>query len=261
MTKPWRALAISAHPDDIEFGSAGTLARWVDEGAEVTYCIATDGTAGTQDRELMGKKLHDIRLAESEAAAAVVGAKEIVWLNYPDGYVEYTLDLRRDIARVFRKYRPHRLVVLDPTPIVDERFINHPDHRAVGQASLDVSMTAGTTPGIFPELLAEGLDPWRGLIELWIASPAPGSVVVDISDTIERKIEALMAHESQVGANSDTIAEWVRTWTAQAGKPAGFAHAESFTVLRQGPGFHAGEQETMDWVETPPPLDLRSSPS
>lgn len=261
MTEPWRALVISAHPDDIEFGSAGTLAKWVDEGAEVTYCIATDGTAGTQDRDLMGKELHDIRLAESESAAAVVGAKEIVWLNYRDGYVEYSLDLRRDIARVFRSYKPHRFVVMDPTPVVDERFINHPDHRAVGQACLDVSMTAGTTPGIFPELLAEGLDPWRGLVEVWIASPALGSVIVDISDTIDRKIDALLAHESQVGTDAETIVEWVRRRTADVGKLAGYSHAESFTVLRQGPGFHAGEQEPMEWVEAPAPMDPRSAPS
>lgn len=258
-SRPWRALVVSAHPDDIEFGSAGTVAKWADEGAEVTFCITTDGTAGTQDQDLMGRKLHDVRVAESEEAARVLGVKEVAWLGYRDGYVEYTLDLRRDIARVFRKYRPHRFVVMDPTPTIDDRFINHPDHRAVGQASLDVSMTAGTTPGIFPELLDEGLEPWRGLRELWIAGPATGPVVVDISSTVERKIEALMCHKSQVGENADQIAEWVRTWTAQAGEPHGFGYAETFRMINQGPGFHAGEQDDVDFPTAEAPLDPRSA--
>ncbi len=262
MTKqPWRALVISAHPDDIEFSCAGTVAKWTDEGAEVTYCIATDGTAGTQDRDLMGKKLHDIRVTESEAAASVVGVTEIVWLNHRDGYVEYNLDLRRDIARVFRRYKPHRFVVLDPTPVVDDRFINHPDHRAVGQASLDVSMTAGTTPGIFPELLSEGLDPWRGLRELWITGPAGGPVVVDITSTIDRKIEALTCHRSQIGDDTAAVGEWVRGWCAELGAPHGYAYAESFRVVSQGPGFHAGEQDDVDLPAAEAPLDPRSSPT
>jgi LmbE family N-acetylglucosaminyl deacetylase len=255
----WRALVVSAHPDDIEFSCAGTVARWTDEGAEVTYCIATDGTAGTQDRDLMGKKLHDIRVAESEAAAAAVGVSEIVWLNHRDGYVEYNLDLRRDIARVFRRYKPHRFVVLDPTPVIDDRFINHPDHRAVGQASLDVSMTAGTTPGIFPELLSEGLDPWRGLRELWITGPAGGPVVVDITSTIDRKIESLVCHRSQIGDDAAAVGEWVKGWCAELGEPHGYEYAESFRVISQGPGFHAGEQDEVDFPAAEAPLDPRSS--
>lgn len=257
--KPWRALVISAHPDDIEFSCAGTVAKWTDEGAEVTYCIATDGTAGTQDRDLMGKKLHDIRVAESEAAASAVGVNEIVWLNHRDGYVEYNLDLRRDIARVFRRYKPHRFVVLDPTPVIDDHFINHPDHRAVGQASLDVSMTAGTTPGIFPELLSEGLEPWRGLRELWITGPAGGPVVVDISSTIDRKIESLVCHRSQIGEDTAAVGEWVRGWCAELGESHGYDYAESFRVIFQGPGFHAGEQDDVDFPAAEAPLDPRSS--
>jgi LmbE family N-acetylglucosaminyl deacetylase len=257
---PWRALIVAAHPDDIEFGVAGTAARWADEGAEVTFCIATDGTAGTQDRDLMGRRLHDLRVAESEAAAEILGAKEIAWLGYRDGYMEYTLDLRRDVARVFRRYRPHRFVVLDPAPTIEDRFINHPDHRAVGQASLDVSMTAGTTPGIFPELLDEGLEPWRGLRELWIMGPAGGPVAVDISATLDRKVAALMCHESQVGHDSDAITGWVRERAAAAGAPHGYDFAESFRVISQGPGFHAGEQdEDIDLDSPGAPLDPRSS--
>ncbi|MEA2498822.1 MAG: hypothetical protein QOH26_1227 [Actinomycetota bacterium] len=257
---PWRALIVSAHPDDIEFGAAGTVAAWADQGAEVTFCIVTDGASGTQDRTLMGERLQEIRLEETRCAADVLGAEEVAWLGYPDGYVEYTLDLRRDIARVFRTYKPHRFMVMDPTPTIEDRFINHPDHRAVGQASLDVSMTAGTTPAHFPELLDEGLDPWRGLREVWIMGPGDGPVKTDISTTIDRKIEALMCHKSQVGERADQIASWVREWSAVAGKSAGYAHAESFRVISQGPGFHAGEQDEVDFDVAPAPVDPRSAP-
>lgn len=256
----WRALILTAHPDDMEFGSAGTLARWADMGAEITLCIATDGSTGTQDRDLIGDRLRDTRKEESQRAAAVVGIQEVTWLDYRDGYVEYTLDLRRDIARVFRRYRPHRFMVMDPTPTIENRFINHPDHRAIGQASLDVSMTAGTTPGHFPELLDEGLLPWRGLRELWIAGPAAGARVEDITDTIDRKIAALMCHSSQVGDNADEIASFVRTFTADLGRPHGFAHAEAFQVISEGPGFHAGEQDDVDLGDlAQAPRDFRSN--
>ena len=258
---PWRALIVTAHPDDMEFAAGGTLAKWADSGAEVTLCIATDGSTGTQDRELMGERLKEIRREEAAAAAKVIGINELVWLDYRDGYVEYTLDLRKDIARIFRKYKPHRFVVLEPAPTIEDRFINHPDHRAVGQASLDVSMTAGTTPGHFPELLDEGLEPWRGLREVWITGPGESPRVVDITDHMERKIEALSCHVSQVGENIEEIAGWVRQYSEQLGRAAGFEYAERFRVIAQGPGFHAGEQE--DGIElddiASAPTDPRSS--
>lgn len=256
----FRALVVSAHPDDIEFGCAGTVAKWADEGAEITFCIVTDGSTGTQDRALMGGGLAKARRLESERAASVLGAKEIKWLDYRDGYVEYTLDLRKDIARQFRIHRPHRYVVMDPAPTVDDRFVNHPDHRAVGQASLDVVLTAGTTPGHFPELLEEGVEPWRGLRELWIMGPGAKPVIVDISDYIDRKIEALMCHASQVGDDAERIGGFVRSFTAELGKAHGYAHAESFQVISQGPGFH--DEDVPDDMEVDlarPATDLRST--
>ena len=261
----WRALVVSAHPDDIEFGCAGTVALWTDAGAEVTYCIVTDGSTGTQDRSLIGEPLAAIRRVESEAAAKVVGVNAVEWLGYRDGYVEYSLDLRRDIARMFRKHRPHRYVVLDPTITIDDRFINHPDHRAVGSASLDVAMTAGTTPGHFPELLDEGLDPWRGLRETWIISPAGGSHVVNITETFERKLDALMCHASQVGQDRAKVAGWLREFGGEIGRPAGYDYGEAFAVIAEGPGFHADEQ--LDEIDLEPvttdraPTDPRSAPT
>lgn len=258
---PWRALVVAAHPDDAEFAAAGTLAAWADQGAEITICLVTDGSTGTQDQGQMGDPLSATRRAEAERAAKIIGARELQWLGYRDGYVEYNLDLRRDLARVFRQARPHRFLVMDPTPTIDDRFINHPDHRAVGQASLDVSMTAGTTPGIFPELLDEGFPPWRGLRELWIMGPARGPVPVDISTTLQRKIDALLCHTSQIGEDAERIVGWVREWSAKAGEMHGFAHAETFRVIREGPGFHAGEQDEVDLDLASAPLDPRSAPS
>jgi LmbE family N-acetylglucosaminyl deacetylase len=232
-----RAVVVSAHPDDIEFGCAGTVARWTSEGVEVTYCIVTDGSTGTQDPDLVGVRLAELRAEESRRAAEVVGVRDILWLGLRDGYLTHTLELRRDIARVFRATRPHRFVVMDPAPTIGD-FVNHPDHRAVGQASLDVTLTAGTTPGHFPELVDEGLEPWRGLRELWIMGPGARPEVVDISSTIDRKIAALLCHRTQVGEDADRIAGWVREATAAAGAPHGLAHAETFQVIRRGPGFH-----------------------
>jgi LmbE family N-acetylglucosaminyl deacetylase len=219
------------------------VAKWTDAGAGVTYCIVTDGSTGTQDLDLMGEGLAEIRRDETTRAAAVVGVEEIVWLGYRDGYVTYTLDLRRDLAKVFRRTRPHRYVVLDPTPTIEDRFINHPDHLAVGQASLDVTLTAGTTPGHFPELLDEGLEPWRGLRELWIMGPGARPVASDISETIDRKIDALLCHASQVGDDAEGIAARIRRYTEEAGRPHGFAHAETFQLISQGPGFHDEDLE------------------
>ncbi|MGH3118755.1 MAG: PIG-L deacetylase family protein, partial [Gaiellales bacterium] len=112
-----------------------------------------------------------------------------------------------------------------------------------GLASLDVAMTAGTTPGHFPELLEEGFEPWRGLRELWVAGPGAKPVAVDISATIDRKIEALLCHASQIGSDGQRVAQWVRQWSAEQGRPHGFEYAETFRVRSQGPGFHEGEQE------------------
>jgi LmbE family N-acetylglucosaminyl deacetylase len=245
----------------MEFGCAGSLARWVDEGAEVTVAVVTDGSTGTQDRELMGEKLAAVRREESETAAKVIGIQELVWMGLRDGYVEYTLELRRDIARLFRKYRPHRFIVMDPTPTIEDRFVNHPDHRAIGLASLDVTLSAGTTPGHFPELLEEGFEPWRGLRDLYIQGPGAKPVAVDITSTIDRKIEALRCHRSQVGENIEQIAEWVRDWCAKAGAAAGYDFAETFQVIAQGPGFHSDEQEedAGDLPQASP--DPRSAPS
>jgi LmbE family N-acetylglucosaminyl deacetylase len=213
----------------------------------------------------MGEPLAEVRRTETEAAAKILGVDKIEWLGYRDGYVEYTLDLRRDIARAFRKYRPHRYVVMDPASTIDDRFINHPDHRAIGQASLDATLTAGTTPGHFPELLEEGFEPWRGLRETWIMGPGLKPHVTDITAAMERKIDALMCHASQVGDDRETIAAWLKERWAELGRSAGYEYGESFRVIAEGPGFHAEEQEDLgdfEPVKDPrAPTDPRSAPA
>lgn len=254
----FRVLSVSAHPDDVEFGCGGTLATWADRGADVIMCIVTDGSTGTQDRGLMGEALSEVRRSEAERAAEVIGATEVVWLGYRDGYVEYSLDLRRDIARVFRGARPHRYIVMDPAPIVGG-VVNHPDHRAVALASLDVTLSAGTTPGHFPELLSEGLDPWRGLRELWLMGPGLRSRGVDITAVMDRKVKSLMCHASQVGEDSGRIEQWMRSRSAELGEPFGYDYAETFDVIARGPGFHADEvDDEVDFAD--PPVDPASAP-
>jgi len=225
-----RALVISAHPDDIEFGCAGTTCKWVDEGWDVRYVIATSGQKGVQDARQDPEAFGRIREAESRRAAEICGITDVTFLGYMDSEVVYGPALLKDLARQFRRHRPNRLVVMDPQSLPTDMFINHPDHRFVAQASLDMTLTGGTTAAIFPELLLEeGLEPWRELEETWIFGPAGGPTAVDITDTVDRKIDALEAHVSQVG-------EWdVRTFVKQrladAGRPFDFDYAETFRVL------------------------------
>ncbi len=225
-----RALVISAHPDDIEFGCAGTTCKWVDDGLDVRYVIVTSGQKGVQDARQDPEAFGRLREHESRRAAEVCGVSDVTFLKYMDSEVAYGAALLKDLARQFRRHRPHRLIVMDPQPLPTEMFVNHPDHRFVAQAALDMTLTGGTTAAIFPELvLEEGLEPWRELEETWIMGPAGGPVGVDITDTIERKLDALQAHVSQVG-------EWdVRTFMkerlAERGRAFGYEYAESFRVL------------------------------
>ena len=225
-----RALVISAHPDDIEFGCAGTTCKWVDEGWDVRYVIATSGQKGVQNARQDPEEFGRIREQESRRAAGICGITDVTFLRYMDSEVVYGPGLLKDLARQFRRHRPHRLVVMDPQQIPTEMFVNHPDHRFVGMAALDMTLTGGTTAAIFPGLvLDEALEPWQGLDETWIMGPAGGPVGVDVTDTIERKLDALQAHVSQVG-------EWdVRTFMkerlAERGKPHGYAYAETFRVV------------------------------
>ena len=225
-----RALVVAAHPDDIEFGVAGAVATWIDAGWDVRYVIVTSGQKGVLDAAADPDEFGRKREAEAREAARITGVTDVTFLGHMDSQVTYGPALLKDLARQFRIHRPHRLVGMDPQPLPTDRFVNHPDHRQVGQAALDVIVTGGTTAAIFPELLIEeGLAPWRELEEAWIFGPAGGETVVDISTTFDRKIKALEAHRSQVG--DWDVREFMAARLAERGAPHGYAYAEAFRVI------------------------------
>jgi len=230
-----RVLAIMAHPDDVDFSAAGTVARWTEAGLEVVYCIVTDGDAGGLDDGFPREKMPALRRAEQVAAAKCVGVTDVRFLGYPDGRVEATLDLRRDLARVIRQVRPDRVLCPSPERNYARIGFGHPDHRAVGSAALDAVYPDARNPFAFPELRErESLEAWT-VREVWIGGgfgPEPGHYV-DVTETFGRKLAALRAHESQTGHMTD-LDERIRTRLAlvaqQAGLPEGRL-AEGFRVL------------------------------
>lgn len=228
-----RVLVIAAHPDDVDFGSAGTVARWTGAGIGVTYCIVTDGDAGGYDESVPRAEIAPMRRKEQTAAAACVGVHDLRFLGYPDGRVEPTLALRKDLARVIRQARPDR--VLCPTPERNYARMppSHPDHRAVGSAALDAVYPDARNPFAFPELRTEeGLEAWT-VREVWMGGGPAANHYVDITETFDRKVAALRAHESQTG-HMDQLEEFLRGWLSRAaalgGLPEGHL-AESFQVI------------------------------
>ena len=220
-------LCIAAHPDDIEFTIAGSVARWTGEGRTVAFCLVTTGGAGTNEYTPSGDGLIPRRERELHDAARILGVKDVVLLGYQDGVVEPTLGLRRDLTRVIRRQRPDVVVCSDPTVRwYGNEYLNHPDHRAVASAALDAVFPSAETPGIFAELLAEGLPPHK-VKEVFVRGADPADTWIDIGGTLELKCAALKAHASQVGTG-----EWVepllREWAARDGKRAGVASAEAY---------------------------------
>jgi LmbE family N-acetylglucosaminyl deacetylase len=229
-------LVIAAHPDDVDFGSAGTIARWTDAGIDVRYCIVTDGDAGGSDPSISRPDMARLRQREQTAAAHQVGVHDLRFLGYPDGRVEATLELRKDLARVIRQVQPNRVVCPSPDRFYARIGASHPDHRAVGSAALDSVYPDARNPFAFPDLLAdEKLEPWT-VGEVWLSASPGADHYVDITGTIERKIAALQAHASQIGDPAELAAR-IRDWgtriAAAAGLPEGH-FAEAFQVLQTG---------------------------
>lgn len=227
--EPMRILVIAAHPDDIEFGAAGSVAKWVKEGAQVTYCLVTDGSAGSNDPNTDWQELIRIRQQEQCAAAEAVGVTDVRFLGYQDGTLTPSLELRRDLTRLIRQLKPHRVVVQDPTTVfVDHYYVNHPDHRAAGEAATYAVFPSACSRPIFPELLDEGLEP-HDVSELWLDLTLNPDTFVDVSDTFEQKITALLHHKSQL---DESVADMVRKWGAESGEKHGVTYAEQFKVMR-----------------------------
>lgn len=226
---PQRALFIFAHPDDIEFGTAGTAARWVQGGAEVVYLLITSGDAGIADLTLTREAAAAIREQEQRIAAGIVGVKEVIFLREPDGALVNTLELRRRLVRELRRLRPEVVVCGDPTVwFVNGTYINHPDHRAAAAAALEAVFPAAGQPHVFEELAAEGLRAHK-VRKVYVEGWGSGDTWVNTTNVIELKIAALRCHASQ-------LRDWdpepmVREWSAAAAKGKEMAYAETFRVI------------------------------
>jgi LmbE family N-acetylglucosaminyl deacetylase len=227
---------VTAHPDDVDFGSAGTVAAFTAAGLEVTYCIVTNGEAGGSDRDMSRAEMASLRQDEQRAAAATLGVTDVRFLGHPDGMVQPTIELRRDISRVIRQVRPERVITQSPERNWDFIFASHPDHLAAGEAAVCAVYPDARNPFAHPSLLeAEGLEPWS-VPELWIMGPGGPNVAiaVDTTATVDRKVAALLCHKSQI-ADPDAVSERVltgsRAMADRAGLPAG-SSAELFRVTR-----------------------------
>jgi LmbE family N-acetylglucosaminyl deacetylase len=225
-----RILGVFAHPDDSEFSCGGSAAFWADQGAHITYVIITNGAAGTNEPDANLDELIKTREAEQRAACAALGVPDVIFLGYADGTLQPTIELRRELTRIIRQLKPDRVVTGDPTAVFyGNDYINHPDHRAAAEAAIYAVFPSAVTRPIFPELLAEGYEPHQ-VKEVYISGDiAQSNVFVDISTTIDRKIEALRCHKSQLDPGDG---QWVREWAAETGKPAELQYAEAFRVMK-----------------------------
>jgi LmbE family N-acetylglucosaminyl deacetylase len=221
---------ITAHPDDVDFGAAGTVATWTAAGSHVTYCVVTDGDAGGFDERVPRREIPAIRRAEQTAAAAAVGVHDLVFLGYPDGRLVPSLDLRRDLARVIRRVRPDRVLTQSPERNWDRIFASHPDHLAAGEAALCAVYPDARNPFAFPELVAEGLAA-HTVAEVWVMGSPRADTFVDVTARFECKLAALRAHVSQETDRDGQLEVRMRGWlganAAAGGLPEGTL-AEAF---------------------------------
>ncbi len=227
-----RALVITAHPDDVDFGAAGTVANMTDAGVEVAYCLVTDGQAGGHDVTIDRLEMAATRREEQTKAAAVLGVTELVFLGHPDGAVEYSLDLRHELSRVIRQTRPNVVISQSPHINLASTYASHPDHTATGQAVFAAVYPDSRNPFAFPELVTSGFEPWS-VDELWVMGHPDGAGFVDITAQIDRKVRALRCHVSQ-HLNPDGMEERVREWNrfnAERGELPEGSFGEVFYVV------------------------------
>lgn len=226
---PESAMAIFAHPDDIEFSCAGTLARWARAGARVSYLLCTSGDVGIADDGMTREKAVEIRETEQRAAAEVAGAKEVIFLREPDGMLQPSLELRKKLVREIRRFRPEVVILGDPTLLwAGDEYINHPDHRAAGIAAIDAVFPAAGQPHLFEELALEGLTAHK-VRKVYANNWREGSVYVSIDETIDIKVAALKAHKSQM--RDWDVEKNIRQWAAERAKGHEMQYAEIFRVV------------------------------
>jgi LmbE family N-acetylglucosaminyl deacetylase len=229
-----KAMVFFAHPDDAEFMAGGTIAKWASEGKEVVLCVVTNGSHGSNDPSIKREELIEARKREQKAAAQITGASDIVFLGYEDCHVEDSHDLRRDMIREMRRLKPEVVVGPDPPPnIFPQRYINHPDHRNVGQALCAALSPGVTTVPIYrSELYDKGFEPHAVKAALFAMSPDP-DLFIDITESIEKKIESILAHYSQAPEFRADLSERMKEWAAQAAASSGhdYKYAEAFKAI------------------------------
>lgn len=231
-----RVMVIVAHPDDAEFMCAGTIAKWSGEGREIIYVLVTSGDKGTSDPSITPSELAVLREKEQRNVCKILGVEKIEFLRYPDGAVTNSLELRKSLVEVIRKHQPSAVIAQDPTTRYLGNYINHPDHRAAGDAALDAIFPSSRDYHAYPDLIEAGLMPhvvdhvylghWRG---------PDINVRIDISETLDTKIRALIAHESQVKNPGDEFANRIRTRALQSADGSDMQYAESFRYFYLGP--------------------------
>ena len=221
-----RVMIVVAHPDDAEFSSAGTLAKFAAEGKTVVIVLCTSGDKGTSRRDISSAELAALREQEQLEASKRLGVAETVFLRLGDGELTPDLAFREKIVRQIRAHRPDIVITHDPF----RPYALHPDHRAVGITAVDSIYPTARDPLYFPEHLREGLEPHK-VAELWLYGSENPDTFIDISDTFERKIDALKAHKSQVGT-AETLEQRMRDRAAELGKERGIPMAEAFKVVK-----------------------------
>ncbi len=232
---PGRAISIHAHPDDQEFTVGGTLAKWSRAGCVVATVCVTSGNAGSNEYtppEMTREALAPIREEEQREACRVLGISEVIFLRYEDGMLVPSIDLRRDLTRIIRRFRPDAVVCGDPTVrFYGPTYMNHPDHRAAADAALDAVFPSAETRLIFPELLDEGLEPHK-VRSVFIHGTERPDTYVDISETLDVKLSALKEHKSQMGKWDPT--EMITAWAREQGAKKKIAAAEAYRLMRLG---------------------------
>jgi LmbE family N-acetylglucosaminyl deacetylase len=226
-------MVIVAHPDDIEFGCAGTIAKWTRAGCRVVYVLTTSGNGGTHDAAYTRETIATLREQEQDEAARLCGVQTVEYLRENDGEVQATMALRKRYVALIRKHKPQVVVTMDPTMMFSgNEYINHPDHRAIAVSAMDAIAPVASMPLMYPEL-----GEAHAVSEVWIQFTEQANAWVDISATLDTKIQALLAHKSQVG---EDVVQMVRNWAMEAGR--GMVAAEGFRIIQLKPREAAPEK-------------------
>jgi LmbE family N-acetylglucosaminyl deacetylase len=232
-----RVLVVAAHPDDPEFGFGASVAKLAGDGADVFYVICTDGSQGGEDPSVPDADLIATRYQEQRAAAEVLGVKDVVFLGFRDGHLSPSVELRKAITREIRRFKPELVLTHTPVRVLGTGIgASHPDHLAVGEATLSAVYPDARNPRAYPELLEEGLEAHR-VKEVWLPGFEQPDLFVDATELIDRKIEAILCHRSQFekpGMDADGPGKWIRDRMRQVGERAGFEYAEGFKKLQTG---------------------------